>query len=92
MELIDEFIDWGIPFTEAKHAREWRCPHNDCNWGFDLYRQKSAWSKHVIGFNICNRSVTICCPTCQGWLWVHVTNMSNRILKQVKDGCPNWPK
>jgi len=96
---------WGIdPIkSSAKHAREYECPHGDCNWRFhqewdDIFPE-SRVIQFVVGFEDGDSILTIKCPKCQRFMWVHSKERKyfpstplEDWLEKIRPNCPNWPK
>jgi len=97
----DNDLCWGIDRCkcEAKYAPQFACSHDDCQW--DFYQgftglKKSGFFEHIVGY--ARNMLTIRCPICQRYLWVHCHGYKTDKTKEVplldvyKKYCKVWPR
>lgn len=92
---------WGINPKKigAEHADDYCCPHGDCRWRFCDTQPESKVYEYVVGWDDSEVILTIQCPICQRFMWVHESLRRNfpsfsiqEWLELIKSKCPNWPK
>jgi hypothetical protein len=92
---------WGLnpAGVDAKHASDYRCPHEGCNWRFEHTHQNSKLWPYAVGWDYSESKLTIRCPYCSRYMWVHETDSFNfasesaaDLAKMFRPICPNWPQ
>lgn len=91
---------WGLSpvGVDARYAPEYCCPHEGCKWLFlDTQPESRIWP-YVVGWDFVESKLTIRCPYCSRYMWVHetrakdCTTTAEKLARVFRPICPNWPQ